>query len=348
VNEQSSPYLPRIGPAMVQVVVPGDRPPWTPTGMWVRRGERVTLLGAGRIRWSAACHGGPKYHLWGRVPGGEIFGCTQDTTTVVVDHTGPLELCVYLGVWADSTGTLATGEGPYRKERGALEVTVLRWPPGTDPVDGLAALEPGTAEPRLVAAERARLLDPVVPPAGWSYLRDIGPADIYRHAVLDGRPAVDVVCDDDAGILVNEVDVALQPDTELAWSWRVDQLPGTEPEDTPFTHDYLSIATVFDTGRDLTWLWSAALPPEQAFACPIRGWSDRETHLPIRSGTAGLGSWRREVRNVWADHERFLGPPPARITAVWLIAVSHFGHGCGRATFTDIALHSGGEQVAVL
>ena len=70
--------------------------------------------------------------------------------------------------------------------------------------------------------------------------------------------------------------------------------------------------------------------------------------LPIRSGTAGLGSWRREVRNVWADHERFLGPPPTRITAVWLIAVSHFGHGCGRAAFTDIALQSDGERVAVL
>jgi hypothetical protein len=39
-----------------------------------------------------------------------------------------------------------------------------------------------------VAAERTRLLDPVVPPAGWSYLLAFGPGDIYRHVVADGRP----------------------------------------------------------------------------------------------------------------------------------------------------------------
>jgi hypothetical protein len=316
--------------------------------MWVRRGDRVTLLGSGRIRWSDTCSGGPKYHLWGRVPGGEIFGCTQDTTTVVVDRTGPLELCVYLGLWADRTGTLATGEGPYRRERGALHVTVLRWPRGVDPVDGLAALDGDVADPRLVAAERARLLDPVVPPAGWSYLLEIGPADIFRHAVLDGRPAVDVVCADDAGILVKEVDLPLRPGTVLEWAWRVDALPGAAREDTPFTHDYLSIATVFDSGRDVTWLWSAALAPERAFACPIRGWGDRETHVPVRCGSAELGRWRRESRDVWADHERFVGRPPSRITAVWLIAVSHFGHGTGRAAYTDIVLRSGADRIAVL
>jgi hypothetical protein len=43
------------------------------------------------------------------VPGGQAFGCTQDTTTVMADHSGPLELCVYLGLWADRYGTLATG-----------------------------------------------------------------------------------------------------------------------------------------------------------------------------------------------------------------------------------------------
>lgn len=100
------------------------------------------------------------------MPGGEIFGCTQDTTTVVVDRAGLLELCVYLGVWADRQGSLATGPAPYRREQGALEVTVLRWPRGVDPAEGLAALTPGTAEKRLADAERERLLRPVVPPAG--------------------------------------------------------------------------------------------------------------------------------------------------------------------------------------
>lgn len=336
-------------PAAVHLVLPGHRPPWTRTGLTVRRGDRITLLGSGRISWSATHFGGAKYHLWGRVAGGEIFGCTQDTTTVVADRSGPLELCVYLGTWADRSGALATGHGPYGRERGELDVTVLHWPRGVDPVDGLAGLAPGTADPELVRAERDRLLDPVVPPAGWNYLLACGPGDIYRHATADGMAAIDVVCDDDAGILEKGVEVALRPGTTIEWSWRVEALPGRGPENTVWTHDHLSIAASFDSGRDLSWFWSTTLDPEDdTFDCPVRGWTGRETHVPVRRGPAGLGRWRRESRDIWADHERFMGPAPERISSIGLIAVSHFGHGSGRATFRDIALCQDGRRIQVL
>ena len=104
-------------PESVHVSLPGDRPPWTSTGLRVRAGDRVTLLGSGFVRWSPRhdVGAGAKYHLWGRVTGGEIFGCTADTTTVVADADGELQLCVYLGAWADRSGTLATGDAPYGK-----------------------------------------------------------------------------------------------------------------------------------------------------------------------------------------------------------------------------------------
>lgn len=325
---------------MVHVVLPGDRRPWTPVGITVDRGDRVTLLGSGRISWSDTHGGGAKFHLWGRVPGGEVFGCTQDTTTVVIDHTGPLQLGIHLGVAQGST---------YDGERGSLAVTVLRWPRGVDPVDALPHLDTRTVDPALAAAERQRLLDPVVPPPGWSYLPDPGPGDIYRHADVEGRPAIDVVCDDDAGVLAKDVAVALDPATTIEWSWRVHTLPGSAAENTVWTHDYLSVAVRFDTGLDLSWLWSTVLEPEDdTFRCPIGGRADRETHIPVRRGPAGLGRWRREMRNIWSDHNRFVGPPPDRIEAIWLIAVSHFGHGCGRATFRDIALHAPTGRVQVL
>ncbi|WP_219418542.1 DUF3047 domain-containing protein [Pseudonocardia nigra] len=336
-------------PAAVHVVLPGNRPPWTPTGISVRRGDRVTLLGSGRISWSPGHDGGPKYHLWGRVPGGTIFGCTQDTTTVVVDRSGPLELCVYLGTWADGSGALATGHGPYgAKDRGALAVTVLHWPRGVDPVDGLVELRPEVADPRLVAAERERLLDPVVPPPGWSYLLACGPGDIFRHTVADGVPAVDVRCDDAAGIVEKPVDVPLRPGTEITWSWRVEELPGRAPENSRWSHDLLGIETGFDTGaRSLSWFWSTTLVPEDdTFDCPGR--TRPAVHVPVRRGPAGLGRWRRETRDVWADHERFLGPAPERITSVRLVAVSHFGHGSARARFRDLALCVGRHRIPLL
>ncbi len=341
----------RPGPKSVHLTLPGNRPPWTRSGLHVRRGDRVTLLGSGFVRWSPDrdVGAGAKFHLWGRVPGGRAFGCTQDTTTVLVDADGELELCVYLGAWADDHGTLGTGNASYRRTSGGLDVTALRWSAGTDPLAGLAALDAGAADPVLVAAERARLLDPVAVPEGWEYLRDFGPGDIYRSARLGGRQAIEVVCDDDAGILRTEVELDMGPDTVVEWTWRVDALPATAPEDTTWTHDYLSIAVEFDSGRDLTWFWSAGLEPVAGtFACPIRGWRDRETHMPVRSGPEGLGSVHRESRNVFDDHSRFMGPPPARIVRVWLIAVSHFGRGLGRATFADIVLTDGERRVQVL
>jgi Protein of unknown function (DUF3047) len=342
-------------PTVVHIELPGSVAPWTATGITVRRGDRVTLLGSGRIRWSDGHDGGPKYHLWGRVRGGQIFGCTQDTTTVVADHSGPLELCVYLGLWADRYGTLATGHDAYEPERGSLAVTVLHWPRGVDPLDGLAALPAGTADPALVRAERARLQDPVVPPAGWSYLLAVGPADVFRHAVHNGRPAVEVHCNDDAGVLEKDVDVELGAGATVEWSWQVESLPGRGPENAPMGRDLLGISAVLDDGpqtrraSSITWFWSTTLVPEDdAFVCPTRADVEHAAHVPVRRGSAHPGRWRRERRDVWADHERFIGPPPARLAAMRLVAVSHFGHGTGRAVLRDVVVRTGGRRIQVL
>jgi hypothetical protein len=335
-----------VNATVVHVHLPGERPPWTGTGLAVVAGDRVTLLGSGFVRWSDRrdIGAGAKYHLWGRVPGGEIFGCTQDTTTVVVDRSGELELCVYKGAWADRLGTLASGAAPYARNSGGLEVTVIRWPAGAD-VEG----ELGRLDHPLAAIEAGRLAHPVERPAGWAHLLDFGDTDIFRAATVDGRPAIEIVCDNDAGILQTPVDWPLTPTTTFAWRWKVDALPATEAEDTTWTHDYVSIATEFDDGRDLTWFWSAALEPVEAtFACPVRAWAWRETHMPLRRGPDGLGQWQAERRNVWDDHARFMGDPPSRIVKVWLIAVSHFGRRLGRATFTDVELADTDRTLAVL
>lgn len=37
---------------VVRLTLPADRPPWTPTGMHVRLGDQITLLGSGFVHWS--------------------------------------------------------------------------------------------------------------------------------------------------------------------------------------------------------------------------------------------------------------------------------------------------------
>jgi hypothetical protein len=346
---------PGVRPAAVAdacvVHLPATVPPWTATPLSLGAGDAVTLLAEGRIVLSEALGlwGGPRLHLWARIGGrGPLHNGTRDTTTLRAAHAGPLELAVYQGEWADRDGAaLATPREAYAALRGGIDVVAIRWQ--GDPAEGLAALRARAPEDALLAAEAARLAAPVPAPPGWEYLWFLGPAEIFRAARADGADAIHARAEDDVGILRRPVDFPLGPDVELAWRWRVDRLPSAVAEDTLPCHDYLSIALEFETGRDLTWTWSAALPAGTAYACPIPSWQPRETHLVVRSGPAGLGAWQEERRRVVADWRHAVGgPPPNRIVAVWLIAVSVFRHGVGEAVFAGIELGDGARRLSVL
>lgn len=329
--------------------LPGCEPPWRGTGIRVRAGQAYTLLGSGRLRWSANnpdLHGGPGFHLWARVsPGGEIVNVVRDSGSFVADVDGEVELGIYFGTWRDTRGTLDSPAGAYARLEGALEVIVLAWTTGADA--GLAALASDVAHP-LIDTERDRVAHPVELPPGWSYLRETGTSDIYRDCAEGGTARMCVEALDDQGIVRKPVDVPLEADTVLSWRWKVDVLPSALAEDRASTHDYVSIATEFDNGRDLTWLWSSVLPPGHHFHCPIAAWTARETHWVVRTGGDALGRWCAERRPVHTDVAAAMGPPPARITAVWLITVATFQHGRAVAAFEDVCLSHGAETLSVL
>ena len=214
--------------------------------------------------------------------------------------------------------------------------------------DGVEALATALPDEPAFAAERERLAAPVPVPEGWHYLWFLGPADIYAPFEEDGRACISARTRDDVGILQRPVDLPLAEDTRLHWRWRVSELPSKAAEDTLPTHDYLSIAVEFDDGQDITYYWSASLPAETHYTCPLPNWDQRETHLVVRSGPEGLGAWHAEERALRTDYARAVGEPPARIVGVWLIAVSLFQKGSGAADFADIWLESGRERVQIL
>lgn len=331
------------------LLMPAQRPPWTATGIQLVQGQHYTLLASGRIDWSERVphlHGGPGFHLWARVnPGGRIVNLTRDGTSFIADSTGELELGIYLGMWLDDFGTLATPASAYARLRGGLEVLALSW--HTDSVRGLEDLATRCPAPAF-AQELARLRHPVALPADWHYLIETGTSDIYRDCSDADRPRICLEATDDQGILRKAIDWPLTARTRLAWRWRVDEHPSRVAEDSTTSHDYISIAAQFDNGRDLTWLWSSCLPSGHWFACPIKAWSARETHYVLRSGLADAGRWCEESRQVWADVERTMGPPPSRIVAVWLICVASFQHGTARASFESIELDDGARRLSVL
>lgn len=327
--------------------LPGDVPPWTETGLSLAAGEQASWLAAGRVHPAGVPDAwfGPVYALWGRVGAGPIFKGTQATTSFTAAASGPLALAVYQGEWGAPDGTLATPVEAYAGRAGGFEVLVVHWRGRAE--DGLTALA-GLAPDGLAAAEAARLATPVERPAGWHYLWFLGEGDIFRRADVAGRSGIAVHTHEDAGILQKPVDVALTETTALAWSWKLDRLPGAAAEDQAHRHDYLSIAVEFDNGQDLTYFWSAALPEGRHFRCPLPTWAARETHWVLRSGAAGLGRWHDERRAIAADYAAAIGGPlPARVVAVWLIAVSLFTRGTGEGAFADIALVDGAAHCSV-
>jgi hypothetical protein len=330
--------------------LPGNVPPWTSAELELEKGDAFTLFAEGRVVLSeeAGLWNGPAFHLWARVGGrGPLHNGARDTASFRAPHAGPLELCVYSGEWGTRDGELATPLEGYALLSGGIDVLAVRWK--GDARSGVEALADAVPDEPLFAAELERLRDPGAIPEGWHHLWFLGESDIFRPTRgFDGRQAIRVHTHDDVGILQHPVDLPLGPDARIGWHWKVETLPSARPEDTLPTHDYLSIAAEFDNGQDLTWTWSSQLPPGTHYRCPLPQWDQRETHWVVRSGEAGLGQWQAEERRLRADYAAAVGEVPARIVAVWLIAVSIFQKGDGSAEFADVWIESGGRRVQIL
>ena len=332
------------------VVLPADVPPWQGTGLRLRQGQAYSLFADGVIRWSKRhkhLHGGPPFHLWARVhPGGRAVNLCTNSGTFVADVSGELELGIYMGMWADEYGRLQSSESLYRSLDGRIEATVAVY--RADALTALESMRAGADAPAALAAEIARLRTPAPTPPGWHYLHETGYAEIYRSEQTAHGSTIHVHAENDQGILRHPVDFPLTPTTTVQWRWQVNEHPSVDPEDQAISHDYISLATEFDDGRDLTWIWSSCLEPGTFFPCPIRVWQARETHYVIRSRNDRLGHWYGESRNVYDDVLQSMQPVPARITAVWLIALSTFHHRIARASFADIRLATDEFEVCII
>jgi len=329
---------------------------WLDTGLTLKPGERVTTISAGTVWLSRQYRLGLDQPLaaWARIgASGPVFHGARHTDTFSADRAGPLQLKTFPTRWLSRSGRYAPEPPALNPDGGGgVSVVVIRWREGVDPAQALATLTKGGAAPDWAAAELARLRAPTPAPSGWTYLWELGAADIFTAVenAEDGGPQrrIDAHTRADVAILQTPVDVALKPATRLNWRWKIDQLPAPVSETSPATHDYLSIAVEFDNGRDLTYFWSRDLAPGTHFHCPLEAWKDRETHVVARSGSTELGQWLAESKPILDDYARAVGgPPPKRIVRVWLIANSVFQRREGHGQFGDIVLEDGARRVAV-
>lgn len=328
--------------------VPAHGLQWHTTALELRRGDTVTLIAHGVVHMLRALRVslGPQACCWYRIGDGPIHCAPAAAHTFVADSGGPLRLAAAPpGAFADPNGVIQPSL-LNRFVSGGLTVAAIRW--REDAHSQLKAAS--TADPALFQPALQRLESPVQPPHGWHYLWRLGDGELYEgHGTSDGAGEICCHTHGDVGILQYPTDLPLSPSTRLQWSWRVDQLPSSVAEHIDLTHDYLSIAVEFDNGLDLTYMWSASLPHDTVFQCPLPWWKERETHWVIRrDGDDPLGTWLDESRNVAEDYDVAIGGErPQRIVGIWLIANSLFQRGEGACAYRAIQLDSDGERLAL-
>jgi hypothetical protein len=326
--------------------------PWVDTALDLTAGTEVSLLATGQCTTMPGFGrgAGAKFYLWRRiVPDGEVAKGTRDTTSFVAERSGRLEVGILHGEWSSPTGDLATPPELYGLADGEIQVAIIVWAEGVDAARGLDMLRSLVGESDLlVATELERLAHPVKRPEGWSYLWLLGESDTFASSTNDGVPTIACCTRTDAAILRRPISLPTSSDARLSWRWRIDQLPSSLREDELNQHDYLSIAVEWDSGKDITYFWSSSLPVGNVFTCPIPQWAPRETHVVVRSGTEGLGQWCEESRDLYRDYVEILKAKPGRIVAVWLIAVSLFQHGEGRAEIGPIHIDADGRSYDIV
>lgn len=333
------------------VTLPACEPPWHDTGMLVARGQMTSTFAVGRVYASRGLDIWVPAHrqIWRRIgKDGEIQSSSRASHTLRADHTGPLYLGNYFpNDWTTRQGDRLRSDRVFDEVTGSTTVLAIAWE--GDATAGLETLRAQADPDGLVSGELERLREGCGTPDGWRYLWSLGDAEIFRSGRdAAGAATIDCRVCGDVGILQYDLDRPLAADTRLSWRWKLDALPGRLREDSIPSHDYLSIAVEFDDGWDLTYLWSCSLALGTGFVCPLPNWRHREFHVVARSGTAGLGQWHNEVRELQRDYARYLGTPPSRVVRVWLIANSIFLRQLGAAQFSDIRLHGDGHEVIVL
>ncbi len=327
--------LPHGAPQMTNLTVLASDAGWRTTGTSLRKGQKFTLYADGTVWISKPMSVGatPKTALWLRLAGSRpLHKMSANVSTFEAWADGELELCLKPpGEWASEDGALDVSV-PRAGATGAIDIVMAVWPG-----------EPATA------LEQLQAMDNRVAPSGWSYLWRLGDGSIYEAAQDAGKPCIHVHTHGDVGILQFPIEAPVDDSTTLDWRWLVERLPSALPEHIQPTHDYLSMAVEFDNGQDLTYFWSAELPVDTVFKCPLPWWDKRETHWVVRSGRKELGQWQSEHRNLKADYAQAIGGTlPSKIVRVWLIANSVFQRGHGEAKFADIVLSASGAAQRIV
>lgn len=198
-------------------------------------------------------------------------------------------------------------------------------------------------------------------PAGWEPLTfdNIARHTGYRLVSSAGTTAVRAEASASASGLIRRVRIDPREYPVIEWRWKALDLPrGNDPRQKA-GDDYAAriyVAFEFDAGRagtldkltyeaarliygdyppagSLNYVWDSALPEGTRFASP---YTERNRVIVVESGSARLGEWVSERRNVLEDYRRAFGADPPMIEGVAIMTDADNTGGRTSAVYGDI------------
>jgi hypothetical protein len=203
-------------------------------------------------------------------------------------------------------------------------------------------------------------------PAAWKFATlPNKTATKYSIVDLGGARALKVEAADSYGNLVHSARFQPTDRSAVAWRWRVDKLIdeadlksrggedsaaklcvffGFDGSKLPFTERTKLALARSSTGQDvptqtLCYVWDNKLPIDTSLPSPF---TKRIRYIVLQSGSAKLGQWVAQKRDVVADYQRMFGDESEgktpEVTGVAVQADADNTHGQSLAYFGDITL----------
>ena len=173
---------------------------------------------------------------------------------------------------------------------------------------------------------------------GWELM---GSAGVFSYDLNSSEKTIVITSTGPSAALRKDAAQPLTPDLEFSWQWQIAEIPSTFPEDIKEKHHYIAASVIFDNGRNLSYIWSASLPKELSFQCPLDDWKDKETHVVVETGPVRLNQVLSYKRNIMADYARFIGGKmPANVSKVWIVVLATGGEKGVKARITKLAIES--------
>jgi Protein of unknown function (DUF3047) len=183
-------------------------------------------------------------------------------------------------------------------------------------------------------------------PIGWKAYATPGGRPAYDSTVVEdgGRRGLSLKSRDEHSTIAREIQVDLAATPVLEWSWKIVELPRGADVRQRATSDLTAHVLVvwprfpeMLRSRLIAYAWGSS---EDAGVAERSRKTGTVTFFIVRSGTADLGRWVTERRNVVADFERVYGERPENPRAIAISIDTNDTHSTaagiiGPLTFTE-------------